>query len=113
MKRHALFVGVNHYDGKAFKNLQYSISDAVALSGVFATRGFDVEVLDNPKAEVVFGAVERNTSDLGSGDVFFFFFAGHGFTSPDGAHLLFCRDDMQRLLRVNAAGVRVDALEAL
>lgn len=53
MKRHALFVGVNDYTDKTFKSLRYSLSDATALSGEFAARGFDVEVLSNPKVDDV------------------------------------------------------------
>ena len=111
MKRHALFVGVNDYVDAAFKNLRYSLSDAVALSGAFAVRGFDVEVLSNPKAEAVLGAVERKSTGLGPGDVFLFFFAGHGFTAPDGSHLLICADDKLAYLRHNRAGIPVELLE--
>ena len=113
MKRHALFVGVNDYADNAFKNLRYSLSDAVALSGAFAARGFDVEVLSNPKAETVLGAVERKMSGLGPGDVFLFFFAGHGFTAPDGSHLLICANDRLAYLRHNRAGIPVDLLEEI
>ena len=111
MKRHALFVGVNDYADEAFKNLRYSLSDAVALSGAFAARGFDVEVLSNPKTEAVLGAVERKAAGLGPGDVFLFFFAGHGFTAPDGSHLLICSSDRLAYLRHNRAGIPVDLLE--
>ncbi len=113
MKRHALFVGINDYADAAFKNLRYSLSDAVALSGAFAARGFDVEVLSNPKAETVLGAVERKAAGLGPGDVFLFFFAGHGFTSPDGSHLLICSNDRLAYLRHNRAGIPVDLLEEI
>ena len=111
MKQHALFVGVNDYVDTAFKNLRYSLSDAVALSGAFAARGFDVEILSNPKTEVVLGAVERKAAGLGPGDVFIFFFAGHGFTAPDGSHLLICANDRLAYLRHNRAGIPVDLLE--
>ncbi len=113
MKRHALFVGINDYADNAFKNLRYSLSDAVALSGAFAARGFEVEVLSNPKADAVLGAVERKSSGLGPGDVFLFFFAGHGFTAPDGSHLLICANDRLAYLRHNRAGIPVDLLEEL
>ena len=36
MKRHALSVGVNDYADTAFKNLRYSLSNALALSGAIA-----------------------------------------------------------------------------
>ena len=113
MKRHALFVGVNDYADNAFKKLRYSLSDAVALSGAFAARGFDVEVLSNPKADAVLAAVERKASGLGPGDVFLFFFAGHGFTAPDGSHLLICANDRRAYLRHNRAGIPVDLLEEI
>ena len=113
MKRHALFVGVNDYADEAFKNLRYSLSDAVALSGAFAARSFDVEVLSNPKAETVLDAVERKAAGLGLGDVFLFFFAGHGFTAPDGSHLLICANDRLAYLRHNRAGIPVDLLEEI
>ena len=113
MKRHALFVGVNDYADTTFKNLRYSLSDAVALSGAFAARGFDVEVLSNPKADAVLGAVERKSSGLGPGDVFLFFFAGNGFTAPDGSHLLICSNDRLAYLRHNRAGIPVDLLEEI
>ena len=113
MKRRALFVGVNDYIDTAFKKLRYSLSDAVGLSGAFAARGFDVEVLSNPKADAVLAAVERKASGLGPGDVFLFFFAGHGFTAPDGSHLLICANDRLAYLRHNRAGIPVDLLEAL
>ena len=113
MKRKALFVGVNNYKDKAFKDLRYSLSDAVALSGTFAARGFDVEILSNPTTEAVLNAAERKSSDLCAGDVFLFFFAGHGFTAPDGSHLLICSNDSLSFLRHNRAGIPVDLLEEI
>lgn len=113
MKRHALFVGVNTYDDKSIRKLRYSIPDASVLADRFRGLGYKARLLSDPTGAELKSAVVESVDGLGHGDVFLFFFAGHGFTAQDGAHLLFCRDDMQRLLRVNAAGVRVDALEAL
>lgn len=113
MKRNALFVGVDQYAEDAFKNLRYSVSDAAALAGAFTAHGFDATVLTNPSAEALLKAVERRSSGLGPGDVFLFFFAGHGFTAPDGSHLLICSEDKLSFLRHNRAGVPVDLLEDL
>ncbi len=110
MKRHALFVGINDYADKAFKNLRYSLSDALALSVAFGRKGFETDILSNPKSEEILNAVERATAGLGPGDVFLFFFAGHGYTA-DGSHLLICADDKLSLLRYNRAGIPVELLE--
>ncbi len=111
MKRHALFVGINDYADASFKNLRYSMSDAAMLSGAFAARGFDTAVLTNPKADEILDSVEQKVAKLGPGDVFLFFFAGHGFTAQDGSHLLICADDRLAYLRHNRAGIPVDLLE--
>ena len=113
MRRYALFVGVNSYDDKAIRPLRYSIPDASVLADRFGRLGFKTSLLPDPTHQQLLAAVEDATAGLGRGDVFLFFFAGHGFTAQDGAHLLFCRDDRKRMLCVNSAGIRVDALELL
>lgn len=113
MKRHALLVGVNSYDDKSIRPLRYSVPDASVLADRFETLGFRSRLLSDPTSAQMKGAVEEMVAGLGPGDVFLFFFSGHGFTAQDGAHLLFCRDDRQKLLRVNGAGTRVDSLEML
>ncbi len=113
MKRHALFVGVNTYEDKTIRSLRYSVPDASVLADRFEALGFRSRLLSDPTAAQMKTAVEETVAGLGPGDVFLFFFSGHGFTAQDGAHLLFCRDDRQKLLRVNGAGTRVDSLEML
>ena len=113
MKRHALFVGVDNYDDKTIRPLRFSIADASVLADRFNGLGYKTRLLPNPTGAELKKAVIEESEGLGQGDVFLFFFAGHGFTAQDGSHLLFCRDDIQRLLRRNAAGVKVDALEEL
>ena len=112
-KRHALFVGVDQYADDAFKDLRYSVADAAALAGAFSRYGFETSVLTNPKSDALLDAIERRTAGLGPGDVFLFFFAGHGFTAPDGGHLLICSGDRLSFLRHNRAGVPVDLLEEM
>ena len=113
MKRHALFVGVNNYMDKDIRNLRYSIPDAAVLADRFKGFGYKTCLLSDPTSAELRAAVLDSIDGLGRGDVFLFFFAGHGFTAQDGSHLLFCRDDIQKLLRVGNAGVKVDALEML
>ncbi len=113
MKRHALFVGVNTYDDPSIRPLRFSIPDASVLADRFEALGFESRHLPDPTAAQLKSAVEKSVEGLGPGDVFLFFFSGHGFTDQGGAHLLFCRDDRQKLLRVGGAGTRVDALEML
>lgn len=113
MKRHALFVGVNKYDDKTIRDLKFSIPDASVLADRFKGLGYKTRLLPDPTGAELKKAVIDESEGLGHGDVFLFFFAGHGFTAQDGSHLLFCRDDIQCLLRRNAAGVKVDALEEL
>ena len=113
MKRHALFVGVNNYMDNDIRNLRYSIPDAAVLADRFKGLGYKTRILSDPTSAELRAAVLDSIDGLGRGDVFLFFFAGHGFTAQDGSHLLFCRDDIQKLLRVGNAGVKVDALEML
>lgn len=113
MKRHALFVGVNKYDDKTIRDLKFSIPDASVLADRFKALGYKTRLLPDPTGAELMQAVTDESEGLRRGDVFLFFFAGHGFTAQDGSHLLFCRDHRQRLLRTNSAGVKVDALEAL
>ena len=113
MKRHALFVGVNNYMDNDIRNLRYSIPDAAVLADRFKGFGYKTRLLSDPTSAELRAAVLDSIDGLGRGDVFLFFFAGHGFTAQDGSHLLFCRDDIQKLLRVGNAGVKVDALEML
>lgn len=82
MKRHALFVGVNKYADPTIQNLAYPAEDATELASVFRRLlKFDrVEKLANPAhAADVVDAVRDLTKGLGPGDLFLFFFAGHGF----------------------------------
>ena len=45
--------------------------------------------------------------------MFLFFFVGHGFTVPDGSHLLICANDHLACLRYNRDGIPVDLLEEI
>ena len=96
MRRHALFVGVDQYTDGHIPNLSCAVSDATDLHGFFKYgAGYDqVELLPNPagKKEIL-GKVRSLTADLGPGDFFLFFFAGHGFRVGEN-HVLVCSNDL-------------------
>ena len=111
MKR-ALFVGVNTYDDRAIRNLQYARQDAHSLCDLFKDVGYETRCLLDPRAGEVLAAVQESTTGLGAGDSFLFYFAGHGFTYGKW-DLLFCRDSIYRLLRSGAAGIDFDTIRLL
>ena len=95
MKRHALFVGVNNYADPSIQNLAFPSEDATELASVFRRLlKFDkVEKLINPAhSPDVEDAVEGMAQGLGPGDLFLFFFAGHGFRVKEN-HVLVCAKD--------------------
>ena len=96
MKRHALFVGVDNYADGHIPNLACAVNDATDLHGFFKFgAGYDkVELLPNPaEKKKILGKVRSLTADLGPGDFFLFFFAGHGFRVGEN-HVLVCSDDL-------------------
>ena len=106
MKRKALFVGVNEYQDERIENLRFAVGDASEIQAQFKMSGFETRLLPNPSRGDVEKWVEAMTSGLGAGDVFVFYFAGHGYTSPGGSdELLFCRDDKYANLQYNRAGI--------
>lgn len=111
MKRKALFVGVNTYEDEQIRDLDFSLSDAHALKTMFELFGFESDILENPSKSDVFHAVRQMTADLTAGDLFFFYFAGHGWTTTSGKHLLFCSDDLYEDLRDDDAGISFDKLK--
>jgi len=106
MKRKALFVGVNEYQDAQIENLRYAVCDASEIQAQFKFCGFETKLLPDPARGDVEKWVEAMTSGLKAGDVFVFYFAGHGYTSPGGSdELLFCRDDKYADLQYNRAGI--------
>ena len=113
MKRHALFVGVNNYADSTIQNLNYPSDDATELASVFRhLLKFDrVEKLINPKhSPEVVDAVKDMTRGLGPGDLFLFFFAGHGFRVKEN-HVLVCARDEFADLEDEYAGLPVGQLK--
>ena len=113
MKRHALFVGVNNYADPSIQKLAFPSEDATELAVVFRQLlKFDrVEKLINPKhSPDVVDAVKDMTRGLGAGDLFLFFFAGHGFRVKEN-HVLVCAQDEYADLEDEYAGLPVGRLK--
>ena len=84
MKRKALFVGINDYEG-GLTPLSCACNDATNLCDYFRDElGYDAHVLRNVDILTIRKKISKLTEDLQKGDVFLFFFAGHGFTVDKG-----------------------------
>ncbi len=113
MKRHALFVGVDKYADPTIQDLAFPTKDANDLAGAFEwSLKFDrVEKLLGPEhADDILDVIGNMTKGLGPGDLFFFFFAGHGFRVKDN-HVLVCARDNWGDLEDEDAGLRVGRLK--
>ena len=93
MKRRALFVGINNYRN-GIQPLSCAKRDADELRILFARAGFATDIMTNEEAsgaDAVRVRIRAITKDLGPGDLFVFYFAGHG-VYRDGRQLLVCAD---------------------
>ena len=106
MKRKALFVGVNEYEDPLIQNLRFAVGDAALIFAQFKAIGFEAELMPNPTRSEVEKKVACMTRDMdGEGDVFLFYFAGHGFVAPGDDERLFCKDDFHEKLQYHCAGL--------
>lgn len=113
MKRHALFVGVDQYADGHIPNLSCAVSDATDLHGFFKYgAGYDrVELLQNPAGKKdVLAKVRELTVDLGGGDFFLLFFAGHGFRVGEN-HVLVCANDLYEDVKYEDDGLPLGQLK--
>ncbi len=113
MKRHALFVGVDQYSDPTIQNLNYPSEDANELASAFKLLlKFDrVEKLLNPARRTdILDKVQDLTRGLGPGDLFLFFFAGHGFRVKEN-HVLVCAKDEYMDLEDEYEGLAVGQLK--
>jgi len=113
MKRAALFVGVNRYEDPEINPLQFAEADATELYAFFKHRaGYDdVRNLLNPDADMVLETASKMVSALGPGDLFLFFFAGHG-VEFEKRHLLLFPKARYKRLRYFQNTVPVDLLKS-
>ena len=87
MKRVALVVGVNRYQDSRIHPLQYAEEDADQLWAFLRGAGYEVTRLRSPNGEEILDAAYSVSAGLEPGDLFLFFFAGHG-SDFDGRQLL-------------------------
>lgn len=111
MKRYALLVGVDTYRDPQIRDLSYSVADAFSLNAVFEDLDYQTKVLANPTRLQLITAIRECNNLLRAGDKFFFYFAGHGWTTDGGAHLLFCSDDVYDPNGNLNAGLSFDGLK--
>ncbi len=95
MKKHALFIGIDHYEDAAITPLRCAARDARELAALFKHQlKFETTVLthdDLNAGRSINSELRRIKKALEPGDVFVLFFAGHGKTAnvPEGADQLF------------------------
>ena len=90
MNRHALFVGINDYRGYEAPSLPWAANDARVLSQYFAQLGYQTHRIVDATVSELKDALKNFTRGLGEGDLFLFYFAGHGITFRNEACLA-CR----------------------
>lgn len=88
MKRVGLFIGIDNYKNGISK-LQYAVNDAKSLSFAFNKAGFTSELMQNEECSCdnILTKMQEVTAGLNSGDIFLFYFSGHG-REVNGSHYL-------------------------
>ncbi|MCA9464796.1 MAG: SUMF1/EgtB/PvdO family nonheme iron enzyme, partial [Nitrospira sp.] len=91
-KRIAFVVGINSYDNLAFRDqLQFSVSDAKAVSVELRKLGFEVFEGVNLTESEFYEKWRLVLDQISSQDIFLFFFSGHG-VQIEGENFLLPRD---------------------
>lgn len=87
MSNRGVFVGINHYlQESGLHPLQHAEADAKRLAEIFNNRfGFTTDLLLGEDATR--DSIEDALDDAGSGELFVFFFAGHGGDVKGNYHL--------------------------
>ena len=90
MKRVGLFVGIDKYKN-GISQLQCAVNDAKELSYAFNRTGYSVKLLTNEDCDSnrIAQEMESMLDGLQTGDIFVFYFSGHG-RELNGAHSLVC-----------------------
>ena len=78
-KRKALFVGICDYGESGLASLPWTANDALELSRFFEKQlGYETQLLIDTTVDKLKRVLEDCTRDLIEGDLFLFYFAGHG-----------------------------------
>lgn len=91
MKRVALFVGVNEYQDHKISPLRYAVKDAEQMRNIFAAGGYETHLLIGKSNLEIKKEVKKLCSTLQTGDIFAFYFSGHGHEVGGQTYLL-CPD---------------------
>ena len=89
MKKAALFIGINTY-ANGISPLKYAMGDASDLNAEFSSGGFRTRLLCDHSAtgEAIVAKTKELMQELHAGDIFVFYFSGHGYFAKDQLHLL-------------------------
>jgi formylglycine-generating enzyme required for sulfatase activity len=110
-RRLALIVGVEKYSDQQIRSLECVDHDCTELYGFLRhAAGFEVELLRSPASADVLDQARRLAQGLTAGDLFLFYFAGHG-VEFQGRHLLLCPRVVMGRLRYYQEVIPVDLLK--
>ena len=89
MKKVGLFVGINDYSN-GISPLKYAMGDASDLNAEFSSKGFRTRLLcdRNATQNDIVSKTKELIRDLEAGDIFVFYFSGHGYFSKGNIQLL-------------------------
>lgn len=85
MRRYGLVIGNAAYVDSPLDN---TLNDAIAVHQALQARGFDAQLMHDATGEQMTNAVSNLKNKLESGDVLFFFFAGHAYEHLGYGYLL-------------------------
>ena len=105
MKRVALLLGINKYRDPGIQDLQCAGNDAGAVKEMLDENGFETHLLCDEEVILnnVTGKIKEICKQLCAGDLFLFYFSGHGHEIGDN-HYLLCHGAIRVTLDINAGG---------
>ena len=111
-RRVALTVGVDTYEDSQLARLRCAVRDASELAAFLRYRaGYDrvEQLVSNVTDDQIVDTAVRLVQELGPGDLFFFYFSGHGIEYA-GRHLLLCPKAQYGRLQYYRQTVPIDQL---
>ena len=110
MGRFGLFIGVNDYE-KGIKPLSCAREDAMTLYRMFSDRGFDAIFMHDADVTAVSIFDKLEMFRLKSGDIFVFYFSGHG-CEDQNEHYLLSSDARSNLLNAHVGMIPLAGIKA-
>ncbi len=112
MARYGLFVGIDNYEDRDdIQPLRYAVPDAIRMHTFFVRCGFHSDLLTDSRATSrgIMAKLKQTASRLVEGDVFVFYFSGHGYqwgaTGQERQYLLPRDADIWALRRGGAGAI--------